>query len=186
MMLKRFFVPLLLAVSFLVSGCTSPYAPAPQILPQHIRKIFIRPIMNATTQYGLEEKLMLKVVDEFVRDGRLNVVNSENEADGVLVCEISRYILQPLQFDANNVAEQFKLWVLLNVSLVDRANNVTLWSEDNLEGVQIFFDSTKPGGRTEEEVREALWEDLARDIAKRTVQGFGSVSGVSEKKLPTK
>lgn len=186
MTFKRFLVPLLLSVLFLIAGCASPYSPAPQILPQHIRKIFIRPIANQTTQYGLEEKLTLKVIDEFVRDGRLAVVNTENEADGVLVCEISRYILQPLQFDANNVAEQFKLWVLLNVCLVDRANNVTLWCEPNLEAVQIFYEATKPGGRTEDEVRENLWEDLSRDIAKRTIQGFGSISGPSEKKLPTK
>jgi len=164
-------------------GCAGPYAPAPQILPSHIRNVYIRPFVNSTSQYGLEEKLTLKVIDEFVRDGRLKVVNSEAEADGIVAGEISKYILQPLTYDANMVTEQYKLWVLLNVNFVDKAKNVTMWTEPNLEGIQIFYDTTR-GGPTEEEIRETLWEGLSRDIVKRTIQGFGSVSGASEKKVP--
>lgn len=175
----------LLAGLFL-SGCASPYTPAPQILPTHIRKVYIRPFVNSTPQYGLEEKLTLRVVDEFIRDGRLTVVNSEAEADGIVAGEINRYILQPLTYDANLVTEQYKVWVLLNVNFIDRANNVTLWSEPNMEGIQIFYDATRPGGMTEEEVRQMLWDNISRDIVTRTIQGFGSVSGVSEKKIPGK
>jgi hypothetical protein len=45
---------------------------------------------------------------------------------------------------------------------------------------------TKPGGIPEEEAREILWDLFARDIVKRTIEGFGSVSGASERKVPTK
>lgn len=177
-------VKFVLAGFLFLSGCAAPYTPAPQILPSHIKKIFIRPFVNTTTQYGLEEKLTLKVIDEFVRDGRLTLANSESEADGIIVGEISKYILQPLSYDSNNVAEQYKLWVLLNVSMVDRIKNITLWSEPNMEGIQIFFDATRQGGQTEEDVRQMIWDSLASDIVKRTIEGFGSVSGASEKKIP--
>jgi len=173
----------LTAAVIFVAGCASPYTPAPQILPAHIKNVYIRPVVNNTSQYGLEEKLTLKVIDEFVRDGRLKVVNTEPEADGVIVIEISKYILQPLTYDANMVTEQYKLWVLLNVHFVDRVQNVTMWNEPNMEGIQIYYDVAR-GGPTEEEVRETLWDGLSRDIVKRTVQGFGSVSGASENKVP--
>ena len=166
-----------------VAGCASPYSPAPQILPAYMKNIYIRPFVNNTSQYGLEEKLTLAVVDEFVRDGRLKVVNSEAEADAVLVGEISKYILQPLTYDANMVTEQYKLWVLLNVHFVDKVKNVTMWTEPNMEGIQIYYDVSR-GGPTEEEVRQTLWDGLSRDIVKRTVEGFGSISGASEKKVP--
>lgn len=175
---------LFVALPLLIIGCASPYKPAPQILPAHVRKIYIRPFVNNTPQYGLEEKLTLKVIDEFVRDGRLAVASNENEADGILVGEINRYILQPLTYDANMVAEQYKLWVISSVSFVDKANNVTLWTEPNLQGIQIFTAATRPGGRSEEEVRELIWDNLSRTIVKRTMSGFGSVSGASEKKIP--
>jgi len=170
------------------AGCASMYDPAPQILPEHIKKVFVRPLINNTNQYGLEAKFTLAVTDEILRDGRLSLVNSESEADGILTGEIKRYILQPLTYDVNNVTEQYKLWVIVSVSLIDKENNVTLWTEPNMEGIQIYLDSTKAGamsgGMTEEEARQIIWEKLARNIVKRTVKGFGSVSSVSEKKVP--
>src|SRR5512133_1570424 len=81
------FVALLCSL-VIFSGCSSPYSPAPQILPSHIKKIYVRPFVNATTQYGLEEKLTLRVIDEFIRDGRLALANKEEDADGVVVGEI--------------------------------------------------------------------------------------------------
>ena len=165
-------------------GCASPYKPAPQILPTYIKKIAVRPFVNNTPQYGLEDKLTLKLIDEFVRDGRLVLVNNENEADGVVIGEIKRYILQPLTYDANMVANQYKLWVIFNIYFVDKKNNVTLWEEPNLEGIQIFYDPSQVGGKTENEVREIIWENISRDIVKMTIEGFGSVSGASDKKVP--
>lgn len=167
----------------LISGCSAPYTPAPQILPAHIKKVYVRPFVNATTQYGLEEKLTLTVADEFLRDGRMLIANNEADADGIIVGEIKRYILQPLSYNASNITTQYKLWILVDVHFVDKMNNVTLWSEPNLEGIQIFYDPSQPGGRTEEEVRQTIWDNLARDIVKRTVEGFGSVTGASEKKV---
>ncbi|MBN1824011.1 MAG: hypothetical protein JW803_06815 [Endomicrobiales bacterium] len=171
------------AVVFL--GCAAPYTPAPQIIPSHIKAIYVRQFVNMTNQFGIEDKLTLKVVDEFVRDGRIKYAMNEENADGVVVGEITKYILQPLTYDSNMVAEQYKLWVLLNVHFVDKVNNVTMWTESNMEGIQIFYDPSR-GGKPEEEVREELWDLFARDIIKRTYEGFGSVSGASEKKVPTK
>ncbi|MDR2426960.1 MAG: LPS assembly lipoprotein LptE [Endomicrobium sp.] len=171
---------------FLMS-CAGVYDPAPQILPEHIKKVYVKPITNNTNQYGLEAKFTNAVVDEILRDGRLSLVNSPTEADGVIAGTIKKYILQPLTYDANMVTEQYKLWIIVSVSLVDRENNVTLWTEPNLEGIQIYLDATKGSigeGMTEEEAREIIWEKLSRDIVKRTIKGFGSVTSTSEKKVP--
>lgn len=169
----------------LFSGCASPYTPAPQTLPAHIKKISISPIVNDTTQYGLEDKLKLAITDEFIRDGRLEVVNDESLSNGNLVIEISLYVLQPLTYDQNLVTQQYKLRILLNAYFVDKVDNVTLWKEPNLEGIQIFYNATVPNGISEEEARELIWDKLSRDIVKRTIEGFGSVSGVSNNKVPT-
>jgi hypothetical protein len=170
-----------------LAACAGPYDPAPQILPEHIKKVYVKPISNNTNQYGLEAKFTNAIVDEILRDGRLSLVNSPEEADGVIAGTIKRYILQPLTYDANMVTEQYKLWIIVSVSLVDRENNVTLWTEPNLEGIQIYLDNTKGSfgeGMTEEEAREIIWEKLSRDIVKRTIKGFGSVSSASERKVP--
>jgi len=158
------------------------YQPAPQLLPTHIKTIAIRPISNKTQQFGLEDKLTLRVVDEFLRDGRYRIV-PENQADGVVVGEVMRYILTPIQYDSNGVATVYKLQVLLNLQFIDRTANSILWEEKNLEAVQNYLAPTLQGGMTEEQARELIWNILARDIVKRTVEGFGSVTGVSQRKI---
>jgi hypothetical protein len=180
-----------LCAAFVFSSCASIYDPAPQILPEHIKNVYVRPFINNTNQFGLEAKFMNAVTDEILRDGRLSLVNTEAEANGILTATIKKYILQPLTYDVNMVAEQYKLWIIVSVSFIDRENDVTLWTEPNIEGIQIYKDITNRNtdvsmgeGMTEEEARAVVWEKVSRDIVKRTIKGFGSVTSVSEKKVP--
>ncbi len=182
--MKKLFLLLVFTVVVLVA-CASPYDPAPQLLPSYVKNVYVRPVVNNTNQYGLEDKFTKAIIDEFMRDGRLSIVTSEEEGDGVVVCEIKRYVLQPLTYDANMVTEQYKLWILINVYFIDTHENVTLWVEPNMEGIQIYADVVKVGfgGMTEDQAREYVWEKLSRDIVKRTVKGFGNAGGISEKKV---
>ena len=155
-MKKNLFIALF-ALAF--ASCAAPYNPAPQLLPEHIKKVYVKPVVNTTNRYGLEAKFTNAVVDEILRDGRLSLVNTPDEADGILTGTIKKYILQPLTYDANMVTEQYKLWIIASVSLVDKENNVTLWTEPNLEGIQIYLDATKGSlgeGMTEDEAREII------------------------------
>lgn len=168
-------------VCLIFVSCTA-YKTAPQILPQHIKNIAVRQFGNQTSLVGLEDRLTLRVIEEFSRDGRFRYV-PEEEADGYLWGNITRYILQPLAYDANQVPTQYKLWILCDVYFVDRKNNVTLWHEPNMEGVEIYSAPTL-GGITEEQARELIWDKLARDIVRRTVEGFGAATGTSSRKVP--
>ncbi len=181
--MKKIYLLLMFVVALI--SCAAPYDPAPQILPAYVKSIYVRPVVNNTNQYGLEDKLTKAVIDEFMKDGRLSVTTEEKDSDGVVVCEIKRYVLQPLTYDANMVAEQYKLWILINVYFIDKHENITLWAEPNMEGIQIYADNVKDGfgGMTEEEAREYIWEKLSRDIVKRTINGFGNAGGISARKV---
>ncbi|MFH1282729.1 MAG: LptE family protein [bacterium] len=159
------------------------YNPAPVVLPSHIRSISISPVINNTPIYGLEDELTRTIKDEFIRDGRIPI-NNDIESDGDVETVISRYILEPLSYDENHVIEEYKLWVLVDLRFIDRVRNKILWEERNLEGDHRFFVDTKPGGLTEDEAREFVWDNLSRNIIKRTIEGFGSVTGLSDKRAP--
>src|SRR4030088_3224458 len=88
---------------------------------------------NHTQQYGLEDKLTLAVQSEFNRDGRYQIT-SEDQADGVLIGDITKYILEPLTYDANHVPTQYKLWILVNLAFYDKIKSQTLWTEPNMTG----------------------------------------------------
>ena len=185
-LLKRFFEPIVAAFLILLAGCSKYYYnPAPQVLPQHIRSIAVRPFTNHTQQYGLEDKLTLAVQQQFNLDGRFRIT-TEDQADGVVIGDITKYILEPLAYDTNHVPTQYKLWILVNVTFYDKIKNLTLWTEPNMTGQLIYYvaSSGLPGSTTEEEARQTIWDQLSRDITTRTLQGFGTVTGASEKEVP--
>ncbi|MDR0398527.1 MAG: LPS assembly lipoprotein LptE [Endomicrobium sp.] len=191
--MKKIIVYLFAAFLFIsLSSCTSLYEPAVQLLPEHIKKVYVKPFGNNTNQFGIESKFTNEVIEEIINSGRLSLVNKEKDADGVLTVIIKRYILQPLTYDINNVAEQYKMWIIASVSLVDNDNNVTLWTEPNMEGIQIYRDiNRRPSGKdsiddgmSEEEAREIVWIKMSRNIVRRVIKGFGSATSISEKKVP--
>src|SRR3989339_90646 len=181
-MKKHIFTILAVTAFAACSGSDVTYRPAEQKLPQYITRIAVRPFTHKTPQFGLEEKLTLKTIDEFLKNGEYAIAQ-ENAAQGVVVAEISHYILTPIQYDVNLVPTVYKLNVLVSVRFLDKGANRYLWEEPALQAVKMYSASTLPGGLSEEQARESLWEVLAKDIVKRTVEGFGSVTSASQKKI---
>ena len=177
---------LLVAASALVlSGCPYAYTPSTALMPQHIKKVGLRPIKNTTSFFGLEDKFTLRLQEEFTRGGQYPLV-SEDLAEGILIAEIERYINEPTSYDENLIVQERKLWVLVNIYFWDKVQNKILWSEPNLQGIHRYLVESRPGGINEEEARKIVWDKLSRDIFKRTMEGFGSVKGELDRNVPQK
>ena len=170
------------ALSACGGGPDVAYRPTPQLLPSNIQKLSIRPIVNKTQQFGLEDKLALAVRDQFQKDARYPLT-PENESNGIVWITISRYILTPLQFDATLAPTSYKLRVLVDVQLVDRSTNQALWEEKNIEASLTYANQTLTNGLTEEQAREQIWATLAPMIVTRVIDGFGAVTGTSERRI---
>jgi len=148
----------------------------------NIKRVAIRLAVNKTQQFGLEDKFTLAIRDNFLKDGRYPIV-PEEDADGVVLVTITRYVLTPVQYDSNLVPTAYKLRILCDLQFIDRATNTALWEEPNMEGIQTYAASILPGGLTEEQARQSIWDTLSRDIVTRVVQGFGSVTGTSQRRI---
>ena len=168
--------PLLLALS----ACGKYFYTAPAALPPYIHKIAVRPFSNHTQQYGLEDKLTLAVQAEFNRDGRYQITN-EHQADGVVIGDITRYILEPLSYDANHVPTEYKLTIAVNCSFYDVVKSTTMWTEPDMRGELRYFVASSgfAGAMTEEDARLTIWDELARDIRTRTLEGQGGGKGAA-------
>ncbi|MHB2025539.1 MAG: LPS assembly lipoprotein LptE [Elusimicrobiota bacterium] len=175
---------MLLAAAFLAAcaGGDVSYNPAPQILPSNVRKIAIRPIINKTQQFGLEDKLYLAVRDAFLSNGQYPIV-PEKQADGAVYLTITRYILTPIQYDANLVPTSYKLTVIADLQFINEKTNTALWDQPDIEEDMVFAADTLPGGLTEEQAREAIWPRLADDVVTRVIRGFGTMTGTTERQM---
>ncbi len=177
---------LLFAVASALAACGGGpevgYRPAPQLLPSNIQKLAIHPIVNKTQQFGMEDKLTLAVRNQFLSDSRYPLV-PEDEANGIVWITITRYILTPLSYDATLAPTTYKLRIILDVQMVDRSTNQAIWDEKNIEGTLTFATQTLPGGITEEQARENIWAILAPKVVTRVIDGFGAVTGTSERRI---
>jgi hypothetical protein len=163
-----------LGVILALSGCSAYRYNGPPVLPPYIHKLAIRAFTNHTQQFGLEDKLTLAVQSEFNRDGRYQIT-TEEQADGVVFGDVTRYVLDPLSYDANHVPTEYNLWVLVTVSFQDKVKGQTMWTEPNMKGELRYYvaSSGLAGAMTEDDARLTIWDELARDIRTRTLEGLG-------------
>ena len=182
--MKKFLFALCSAA--VLSACATDgalYTPQAQIMPQHIKKVAIRPILNKTEVFALEDKFYNELYDEFLRDGTYQIVSENNGAEGVVVTTISRYLNVPIQYDSQLIPTVYRMDIWLDVVLMDKTTNAPVWREPAFMGTQIYAASTLPGGMTEVQARDVVFQKLSKDIVKRTVDGFGSVMSENKKKV---
>ena len=179
-------IAFLLLIAGCLAACASEgafYKPQAQIMPQHIRKVAIRPILNKTEIFAMEDKLYLQLYDEFLKNGSYQIVDENNGAEGVIVTTITRYLNVPVQYDSQLIPTVYRMDVWLDIVLMDKTTNQPVWREPAFVGTQTYSASTLPGGMTEQQARELIWQKLSKDIVKRTVEGFGSVMSEDKRKV---
>lgn len=95
----------------------------------------------------------------------------KSEADLLLTGVIAEYKLEPIAYDANNVIEEYRLWIRLNISLTDARTGQQLWEERQLDEATTYFVTPRAGEivETEADAQERVVENLARLIIARTV-----------------
>ncbi|MDP1854172.1 MAG: LptE family protein [Candidatus Omnitrophota bacterium] len=180
--LHRFF---LLATCYLLLatllGCG--YTTRSFIAPS-IKTIYIEPFLNKidiTSELSenkkyktyfplLEAKITRAVVDRFVFDGNLRIGKPET-ADVVLKGELLDYAKDALRYNTsdNSTVEEYRLSLRVNVSLIDRNENKTLWEQNNFVGDTTYFISGSSAKSEETALSDAV-KDLARRIVALTIE----------------
>ncbi|MDI6786053.1 MAG: LptE family protein [bacterium] len=162
-----------LTLLLILASCA--YTPTP-ILNPNITSINIPIFSNKTLIHGLEDKLSNNVIEKFILDGHLNVVSAK-KADVSLQGEIISYNKEPLSYDSEGYVTKYKLWILVNVSLIDKEKK-QLWKDKFEEFVNYIpptsslYSTSSVEYETEEDAIEALFEDLSWDIVNRTIEGW--------------
>jgi len=140
-------------------------------LPGHIKTAAVPLFENETTEPDIVEEVTRSVVDAIIANGSMKVVG-EFQADAVVRGTIVDVIDEADEYSRDEVAKQFKIRVLANVSFFDRVKNRPLWEEDRLEGWARYDASGSSDGDTREEGKEKALDMLAKEIIDRTVAGW--------------
>ncbi len=162
----RNFIIAILAV-FLLAGCG--YT-ARGLLPPGVKKINISTFVNQTYEYQIEFTLANEITNEFIIDGRLQVVNLA-EADTQLTGTIVEYRRESLVYDRNDDVSQYQIQVFADVALKDLEDGSIIWEGSRIKGEDIYF-VTGSLANTEEEARLGAFKDLAENIVDQVIEGW--------------
>jgi len=119
----------------------------------------------------LESDVTKRVTNKFLFDGNLRPVKSQ-EADLILKGELVEFRRDPLRYTDNDDVEEYRINILVNISMWDREADTLLWEENNFTGDYTYFTVYATAGTPKSEdlaVSEAL-DDLARRIVERAVE----------------
>jgi len=169
----------LFALQFLVSvtliGCKSYQLGSPTELP--FQSIFVKPVTNDSFAPQAQTLLSSQIRDAIIRDGRLKLVTSEDEADAVLLVNLTDYDRRAASRNRNDtvIARDFDLNLTADVSLYNQ-NAGDYYFEDreirersNAYTNNPYLDSaaTDPQDflQAEYNAMPRLTRDLARKIA---------------------
>ncbi len=156
----------------LVSGCG--YTQDVK-LPNQIKTIAVETFKNEIPPQeqfayrpGLEIELRNSLVERFLQDGNLRVVD-ESQADAILKGSIISYEQEGLRFNNLESVEEYRLFLVVKFQLIDRRTNKVIITEPNFSGRAEFFVNRNPANNRRTSANSATF-DLSRSLVDRIVE----------------
>jgi len=118
----------------------------------------------------LETDITKTVIDKFLSDGNLHPTQEES-ADLVLRGELVEFRRDALKYNINEDITEYRLNLMVNISLWDRKTNNLVWEEKNFTGDATYFASGLLAETENDAINSAL-ADLSRRIVERTIENW--------------
>jgi outer membrane lipopolysaccharide assembly protein LptE/RlpB len=153
----------------LLAGCYYTFTPN---LPPGIKSVAVPIFENNTLNYGLETLVTSKVVDEFVKDGNLQV-KDVRKADSIMHGTVTNYVQEAAAYTVGEAIQKYRLTMTVSISFEDRVSGEILWSEPNLTYSVTYFPTVSQGNaETEQQAQQRLAQEIAQEIVRRTIEGW--------------
>jgi len=173
---KKIIIIVLLASILGVHACGYHLSGKGSLIPEGAKTIAVPAFINNTNEPYVDLEVTKAVVDEFIADGRLRIVDVE-AADLALRGIVVKYEVSALSFTANAFVQQYRVRIVVNATLEDLGTKKTLWRENNIEAVFISdYPVTIGDIRATKIVKESAIKKAGQDIAwtlrSRVLEGF--------------
>jgi S-methylmethionine-dependent homocysteine/selenocysteine methylase len=138
-------------------------------LPSYLKTISIPLFEDNTSWAGLREDLTTQVIDAFINDNTLQVVEDEGAADLLLEGTITRIQEKYVAISQEENIEEKQIWVYVSVKCINQKMDKELWS-----GSVSDYDVVTGAG-TLEELNRAISDatkKIVEDIINKTIAAW--------------
>jgi outer membrane lipopolysaccharide assembly protein LptE/RlpB len=159
-----------------MSSCGYHLSGKGSLVPEGTKTIAVPAFINNTNEPYVDLEVTKAVVDEFIADGRLHIVDVE-VADLALRGTVVKYEVAALSFTADTFVQQYRVRIVVNASLEDLKAKKVLWRENSIEAVFISDYKVTIGDITatkiaKESAIKKAGQDIAWTLRSRVLEGF--------------
>lgn len=147
------------------------------VLPHNFKTIYVDTVKNGILieqvyayQPGVEIAITNGVIRRLERDGNLKVVPRE-QADAVLEMVMIRFEQEGLRFSKLESVQEFRLFIVLAMRLLDNRTGDIIWEEPSFSGDADYFVSTVRDQALADGTAKAI-DRLARNVVDRIVEDW--------------
>ena len=124
-------------VALSIAGCGYSFAGRSDAFPNDLRTVYIEPFINQTRNVGLEKELTSALRSEFYRKGQLRVVDSVEQADGIVAGVVRSFDSHVASVNRNDEVLQYETAMIVDASLRRREPNEIIWRTHGTRLVDI-------------------------------------------------
>jgi hypothetical protein len=157
-------VPVFMGLMLIFVACGYRFSPGGEHIDPEIKKVFIEPLLNRTSQANLEDTFRLAMADQFIKGKRFVIVDSEEQADALIRGSIKALSTTPLSYRTTNLAAEERMTLTVEIVFETRRDKQIIWRDDNFSGTQDY--AVAGLGDTETSRKNAL-SKLSMDTAER-------------------
>jgi outer membrane lipopolysaccharide assembly protein LptE/RlpB len=163
-------VAALTAAGLALCGCG--YTTSPALLPAHLKTVAVPIFENGTTEYTLEQDITDAIVQRFVRDNHLKVVD-EKSATSVVRGKVTQYKNAIFGFSNSATAQEYRVTIGVQVTFKDLVKNREIWTDEIIRTANYYVQDV-PGhtAKTELDGRKEAVDKIADEVLSRSVEGW--------------
>lgn len=157
-----------------LTGCGYGLVGRTSSLPPDIQAIYIEPLGNRTLREQIEQEFTRAITDEFIRRQRYTVVNSLEEADAVLIGEVTNFAVRPVGFNSEEGrGSEYEIQVMASMEFRRTDRPEILWKQPYYQFRENYtFDTSAAFTNQEDQAVIEVADEFAQTLVIDILEGF--------------
>ena len=169
-MLRAAALAALAAAGLLLGSCG--YTSSPALLPAHLKAVAVPTFENTTTENALEREITSAVVQRFVQDNHLRVMD-EKSANCVVRGKVTQNKNSVFGFSDAAKSQEYRVTIGVQVTFKDLVKNREIWNDEIVRTANYYVkDVPGDSARTELDGRKAAISKIADEVLSRSIEGW--------------
>lgn len=122
---------------------------------------------NRTTEFGLPEAITSGIIDGFIEDNQIKIVDQAN-AEAILTGSIVEYKRRSYTFDESDRVTEYIVEIWVDAELMKKEGETSVWKAERMRGFGVYKADTED----ERLGQTRAIEKLSEDILNRTIKSW--------------